>query len=143
MEIGTFLTTYIQDHFSIPAKWKNIELTCTIKKDFTLKTHTLYLQKIFWNLVKNAIAYTDEWGKIEVIIESKKVTIKDTGRWMTPDELWHIWDRFYRADASRAKGSAAGYGLGLAIVKKVIDEHNWKVSVDSEKGKGTEFKVSF
>ena len=65
--------------------------------------------------------------------------IKDSGCGISADDLPHIFDRFYRADASR---HLSGNGLGLALVKAVVDAHKWKLDVNSTPGVGTTFIIT-
>jgi signal transduction histidine kinase len=66
--------------------------------------------------------------------------VRDTGEGIAPEHLPHVFDRFYRADASRARATG-GAGLGLAIVKHLVESHGGSVTVMSEPGQGT--RVSF
>ncbi|WLR41356.1 HAMP domain-containing sensor histidine kinase [Bacillus carboniphilus] len=100
------------------------------------------LEQVWVNLLTNAIRYTGEGESISIgLIERGEraiITIKDTGIGMEQDELRHIFKRFYKIDPFR---SGRGSGLGLSIVAKILDNHDGKVEVDSEKGVGTCFTV--
>jgi len=89
----------------------------------------------------NAIKYTPAEGEITVTLGKEghylAVGIKDTGVGMTGEELGHIFDRFYRADQSRAR-EKGGHGLGLAIARIIILGHNGKIKVKSKVGEGSE-----
>lgn len=105
------------------------------------------MEQIIRNLLKNAINATDN-GNINVIIETYKdevqLTIKDNGIGISPDELPHIWDRFYSVKNQRNTDSEKkGTGLGLVIVKKLVQLQDGKIDVESQPGKGTEFCLSF
>ena len=94
-------------------------------------------------LLDNAVKY-GEGRKIEVITrEDGILEVKDSGVGISKEELPHIFDRFYRADASRNKEKIDGYGLGLSIAKSIVDLHGATIQVKSKPGKGTTFKVSF
>jgi signal transduction histidine kinase len=94
-------------------------------------------------LLDNAVKYGDG-KKIEVITKKDGVLeVKDNGVGISKEELPHIFDRFYRADASRNKEKIDGYGLGLSIAKSIVDLHGATIQVKSKPGKGTTFKVSF
>ena len=67
--------------------------------------------------------------------------IRDNGMGISPEDLPHIFERFYRADKSRARESG-GAGVGLAIVKAIVDAHGGKLSVTSAINEGTEFVIS-
>jgi signal transduction histidine kinase len=97
------------------------------------------------NLVSNALVYTSTGGSITLCAErmtgAVAISIRDTGEGILPEDLPHVFERFYRGDKSRnhAKGGA---GLGLAIAKGIIEAHGGSIRVESEFGKGTEFIIS-
>ncbi len=99
-----------------------------------------FLEKVWENLLSNALKYTESGGAIEVYLtettDTVTVIIEDTGIGMTIEELSRIFDRFYRADTSRT-GEVSGTGLGMAIVQEVVELHNGKISIESEKNTGT------
>ena len=70
------------------------------------------------------------------------ISVTDSGPGIPETELEQIWERFYKADKARTRDEAGGTGLGLAIVKNIIQAHRGSVSVTSEPGRGTTFKVS-
>lgn len=104
------------------------------------------LRMAFYNLFDNAVKYTGQGGKVEIVLENKpgfaQFSIKDSGIGIPNDELPFIFDRFYRVDKSRSKrmGSA---GLGLSIVDRIIRLHNGKIKVNSIPGKGSTFTILF
>ena len=97
--------------------------------------------QVLTNILDNALRYTPEEGRVVMStkqIENQiEITIQDNGEGVTPEEAAHLFDRFYRADASRTRDSdAGGSGLGLAIAKSIIEMHKGKIWAESEKGKG-------
>lgn len=103
------------------------------------------LERILLNLVSNAIKSTKE-GYIELgcIPNDKEIIfyVKDTGRGLSEEEQFSIFDKFRRVDIDLDK-ETDGLGLGLAIVKQLVDMHGAKIIVDSAKGEGTMFKIIF
>lgn len=101
-----------------------------------------YLQQLLFIFIENAFKYTPE-GSIELsaIRNEQQIgfVIQDTGIGMNPEEIPHIFDRFYRADESR--GVTVGTGLGLSIAKWIIDEHQGSVEVTTREGNGTKFTI--
>jgi len=100
------------------------------------------LHQVITNLVGNAIHYTPEGGRVEVqayaVEGAVRVDVTDTGIGIAPDDLPHIFERFYRADDPLVQ-EAAGTGLGLSIVKMFVEMHGGRVWVESEPGKGSTF----
>jgi two-component system, OmpR family, phosphate regulon sensor histidine kinase PhoR len=94
------------------------------------------------NLIENSIKYTPGGGMITVVSEKREgcFSINDTGIGMPASEIPKIFQRFYRIDRSRSKGST---GLGLSIVKHILDAHGAKITVTSKEGKGSSFLLEF
>ncbi len=70
-----------------------------------------------------------------------RIDIEDNGRGIAGKDIGHIFDRFYRGDASRSTAQG-GSGIGLSIVRKIIDDHGGMISVDSVRGEGTTMHIS-
>jgi signal transduction histidine kinase len=106
-----------------------------------------HLRRLLWSLTDNAIKYTPEGGRLEIEVESENrgsqfvVRIQDSGIGIPQAMLPRIFERFFRADPSRAQ--AGGTGLGLAIAKWIADAHQASLSVQSEEGNGTTLEVRF
>lgn len=100
------------------------------------------ITQVMRNLVENAITHTPQGGKVTIEARTTQdqieVKVRDTGTGISPDHLRHIFDRFYRADGSRAR-STGGAGLGLAIVKQLIELHGGRVWAESTLGQGAAF----
>lgn len=97
-------------------------------------------------LLDNAIKYSPSSSEIKITAAKKDKTvhlsIADQGQGIKASDLPHIFDRFYRSDASRSKNKAKGYGLGLAIAKKIAELHHTTIEVKSAPGKGSIFSVN-
>lgn len=128
------------------AKVKNNILRYECDTDFSVYADYDRFVQILVNITKNANQFTDN-GEILVKAwnEGKKaiVEISDTGIGIDEREIKEIWERFYKADVSRKSTKYGESGLGLAIVKSLVDSHRGKISVKSEVGKGTTFRVVF
>ncbi|NRD79173.1 HAMP domain-containing protein [Bacillus sp. BRMEA1] len=103
------------------------------------------IKQVILNLFNNAVQHTDSnTGEIKISLskmEQKAVlSIQDNGPGIGKESLPHIFDRFYRADASRTR-LYGGAGLGLAITKSIVEAHKGKIEVDSQLGKGATFRV--
>jgi len=100
---------------------------------------------ILYQLLKNALDYTPKSGLVNVCIfvtgdEEAVLSISDNGVGIAPEELSQIFNRFYRADSSRATPQA-GSGLGLPIVKQLVELHHGRIEVESTVGEGSTFRV--
>lgn len=102
------------------------------------------LKQIVLNLVSNALRYTADGGTIglKAWVDQRYFIfeVHDTGTGMWPEEVDHVFDRFYRTDSSRARATG-GSGLGMAITKGLVDAHNGFIDVHSKKGEGSTFTV--
>jgi signal transduction histidine kinase/ligand-binding sensor domain-containing protein/DNA-binding response OmpR family regulator len=131
------------------ASQKNISLTfesdsdkklCWIDRD--------KLEKIVNNLLSNALKFTPENGKVEVLVQDyaendkqfAKIIVKDNGVGIPKEKIDKVFDRFFQVDDSTQR-SYGGSGIGLALVKEFVDLHKWKISAASELGGGTEFII--
>ena len=101
------------------------------------------IRQVLENLIANALRYTPNGGKIRVqcsvntsLSKSVAITVSDAGKGIAPDDLPHIFDRFYKSRDSR------GTGLGLAIVKNLIAAHGGEISAQSEVDKGTTIRFT-
>ena len=97
--------------------------------------------QVFSNLIDNALRFTPQ-GRISVKAATSpgwiRVDVEDTGVGIPEDSLPRIFERFYRVERARSRGSG-GTGLGLAIVKHIVEAHGGRVDVESELGKGSRF----
>ncbi|WP_257535878.1 sensor histidine kinase [Metabacillus litoralis] len=104
------------------------------------------LQQIIYNLLENAIRYSDKPGTISISLsqnqESIFFSIADNGIGMSEEDIMHIGERFYRADKARNR-KEGGTGLGLAIVKQLVLLHGGRMEFNSKLGKGTTFTLVF
>ncbi|MDR3230972.1 MAG: HAMP domain-containing protein [Synergistaceae bacterium] len=97
------------------------------------------------NLLSNALRYTEPGKNVEVRLDSSdgnaRIEIEDSGMGIEPSDLPHVFDRFYRADASRTRGTG-GRGVGLAIARAAVEAHGGTISVRSTPGRGSVFTVT-
>ena len=100
------------------------------------------LQEIIYNLCDNAIKYNVPGGSVEIHIENKKLSVRDTGIGIPAEHKDRIFERFYRVDKSHSKASG-GTGLGLSIVKHAVQYHKANIELDSTPGKGTTISIFF
>ncbi|PID84796.1 MAG: hypothetical protein CSB13_11315 [Chloroflexi bacterium] len=102
------------------------------------------LKQLFINLIDNAIKYTPDGGKVmlslAIVDRNAQFVVSDTGLGIPPEDLPHVFDRFYRVDKARTRAQG-GSGLGLSIAKWVAQAHGGDIYVESTVGKGTTFTV--
>lgn len=110
----------------------------------TLMADSSRLGQVIDNLVSNAIKFTVGGGTVAVRVRDEgdrcAIEVSDSGVGIGPNELEHLFDRFYRAQEAR-KGHYSGAGLGLAISKAIVDAHEGEIQVTSEPGQGSTFRV--
>jgi signal transduction histidine kinase len=113
--------------------------------DTTFEADILRLNQVFANLIVNALRHTPKGGRItlrgEPTTAGVRLTISDTGQGIPPDDLPHIFDRFWRGDPARSHKDGAGGGLGLAIVRQLVALHGGHIAVQSTPGVGTTFTI--
>lgn len=108
------------------------------------------MSQVFANLVTNALRYTPKGGCVTLCGELDRsgatecgvvLRVRDTGRGIAPEDLSHIFDRFWRADRSRAR-SSGGSGLGLAIARQIVVAHGGTIQASSDVGQGTTMTIT-
>ncbi|OGU54759.1 MAG: hypothetical protein A2V66_08290 [Ignavibacteria bacterium RBG_13_36_8] len=136
----------LYEQYKIAAEEKGLKLH--IKKNVVvckIKADEYCVNQIFANLIDNAIKYTHE-GEIKISIEqvndSTYVSVSDTGIGISKEYLHNLFNPFSQEDQGYSR-RFEGNGLGLALVKKYCDLNNAQIEVESEKGKGSTFKVIF
>lgn len=112
------------------------------EEDMLAKGDSDAIERVLYNLMHNAIKFTPQGGRINLVTRKNKdlieVTVRDSGAGIDENELDMIWDRFYKSDKSRSRDKT-GTGLGLAIVRNIINEHGQSIRAESWPGEGTAF----
>lgn len=134
------------------AEKKHITLESLVENELYIEADEDRLRQILINLLSNGISYTPEGGRVSIGVEfvpspddnpdneRVRIRISDTGIGIPEKDLPRIFERFYRVDKARSRGSG-GTGLGLSIVKHLTELHHGTISVESETGKGTTFII--
>lgn len=121
---------------------RKIEIFERIEENVILLSRHERLSEIFGNLVRNAIKYNKENGKIIITLNSNELIVEDTGIGISEENMEKVFSRFFTVDKSH-NGKNGGFGLGLAVVKKLCQKSGWKINVESELGIGSKFTVVF
>jgi heavy metal sensor kinase len=126
------------------AKAKGLDLQFERAGPATVHADANWLERLFLNLLDNAIKFTPAGGRVRVTVACEgteaRLAVQDTGVGMDPTVVPYVFERFFRADPARSSG-AAGAGLGLSLVKWVVDRHHGRIEVESQPGHGSTFTV--
>ena len=122
------------DGFEIKAKEKNIRLLMAMPPKTPIYADYYRLKQCMINLISNALAYTPGGGHIAVEYRMREghveIKVRDDGPGIPEEDISHLFERFYRADASR--GEKSGFGLGLAIADTIAREHKGMLKAESD-----------
>lgn len=134
----------IELHFAYRSRQEHKEIVLSGSDNISLLCDRDWLMEGIDNIVKNALDHTEkgdtvriEWKALSTAVQ---ITVKDNGKGIHPEDLHHIFKRFYRSRFSKDK---QGIGLGLPMAKAIIEAHSGSIEVDSELGKGTTFTMNF
>ena len=128
--------------FEPNAEDQGVTLNCDGSGGIPFIGDTRMIQRMFSNLLDNAIKYTPSGGSVTVSVAEKDnqvmVSFKDTGCGISPDDLPRVFERFYRCDQSR---SQAGVGLGLSLARAIARAHGGDITATSSPNQGSTFTV--
>jgi signal transduction histidine kinase len=145
IDLGELVASTV-DQMLLLAADKRVTVTCEAHERVMVSGDRSRLKQVVVNLLDNAIKYTPADGAVHLrvtVTEGRAVlTVEDSGIGIPADALPHVFERFYRVDATRS-ADTGGAGLGLAIVKTICDAHGAAVRVASALGRGSSFHVMF
>ncbi|MBR5693940.1 MAG: histidine kinase [Fibrobacter sp.] len=130
------------EDLSLNASKKSVQLSLDGDSAAEILGNSKLLYEMVFNLVDNAIRYTEPGGKVAVVVEANAIVVKDTGIGIPEECQSRIFERFYRVDKSRSK-ETGGTGLGLAIVKHIAEVLHASIHLNSIVGLGTEIRIGF
>ena len=134
----------VELHFAYRAKQEQKELILSGSEEVSLFCDRDWLTEAIDNIVKNALDHTESGDAVHItwkaLPNAVQIAVKDNGCGIHPEDLHHIFKRFYRSRFSQDK---QGIGLGLPLAKTIVEAHSGTIEVDSELGKGTTFTMNF
>lgn len=138
------LAENVKQHFLFRTKQEGKEICLSGNEDISLLCDRNWIIEAISNLVKNALDHTEKGGVIRIEWQTftsiVQITVKDNGNGIHPEDLYHIFKRFYR---SRFSKDIQGIGLGLSLTKAIVEAHNGTIEVDSTLGVGSTFVMNF
>jgi two-component system phosphate regulon sensor histidine kinase PhoR len=143
-DINEMIKTVVEN-FELKVKSKNGTLKADIsEEDLIVKGDEVHITNVIFNLLDNAVKYSNEIPEIEVSTKKIKdyivISVHDNGIGIPKEHQTQIFDRFFRVPTGNVH-NVKGFGLGLSYVKKIVDSHDGKITVESALNKGTTFSI--
>ena len=143
VDLDALLENILQD-IRLMSEEKSLAVTFAPGGSVQVTGNEAFLERLFRNLLENAVKYNTQGGRIHVVTEQEedgaKAVIEDSGIGIPADKRDKIFERFYRVDEARSSSNDS-FGLGLSIVKSVVDAHGGHINVKSALGQGAIFSV--
>ena len=138
------LLEHIKRQYSFRAEQEGKEIALEGDEQTVFSCDRTWLTEAIGNLVKNALDHTAQGDRILIRWQQSpcltQITVEDTGSGIHPEDLYHIFKRFYR---SRFSKDTQGVGLGLPLAKSIVEAHQGSIEVHSKLGQGTAFTINF
>jgi len=150
----TQIIRHTVDNFALAAEAQELDLTAQLPDDLTpVQADADRVAQVLRNLLVNALRHTPSGGSVTVtvsfMVETLEIAIADTGEGIAPDDLPHVFERFWRAGPARARSRsdgegrlAGGTGLGLSVAQSLVEAHGGQIWVESTPGEGTVFRFT-
>jgi heavy metal sensor kinase len=136
----------VVDLYTPLAQEQGIELKVVEGPEVWLYADGARIRQLLGNIIDNAVKYAGDGSHVRVALTTAKgralLTVTDDGPGIAPQDLPHVFDRFYRADRSRSSRAAGGAGLGLPICRMIAELHGGDIHLDSSPDRGTSVTVS-
>jgi two-component system sensor histidine kinase VicK len=131
---------------ALDARKRGHEMNIEMERELpTVRGDRARIEQVFMNILTNAVKYTPSGGRVDITGggygDSVWVRISDTGIGIPPEDMPHVFDRFYRVDKARSRESG-GTGLGLSIAREIIARHGGRIDIDSAPGEGTTVTIT-
>ncbi|MBF0510964.1 MAG: ATP-binding protein [Candidatus Omnitrophica bacterium] len=146
IDLGAFLSA-IGEEMKALAAAKGVEIQVDVSHEpVFLRGDKVHLERVFLNLIDNALKFTSDKGRIRITLRKNDVRslvqISDTGSGISEEDLPKIFNKFYHVDKNQ-RDSIPGCGLGLSIAYSIVEAHQGKITVQSKLGQGTTFQLEF
>ncbi|MBN2146555.1 MAG: HAMP domain-containing protein [Anaerolineales bacterium] len=145
-ELGELLKGAVEV-FQTSAASSKVQLLLEIPEQPVLgEIDVMRMRQVLHNLLDNALRHTAAGGEVRLELEAQegqaRILISDTGEGISPDQIDHVFDRFYRGDSARSRSNSNGAGLGLAIAQAFVQAHGGEITVQSAPGQGATFTIT-
>jgi two-component system OmpR family sensor kinase/two-component system sensor histidine kinase BaeS len=141
IDLATLIGSTVTNFMPV-AEERGLTLVAPIDQTVTVRADPDRVAQVLRNLIANALWHTPPQGHVAVeaqlIDRGWQISVTDTGEGVAPEDVPHVFDRFYRAEKSRTRHNG-GSGLGLAIAKSLVEAMGGQIGVESEPGKGSRF----
>jgi heavy metal sensor kinase len=142
-DVSTSVRGALDQARTLAAK-KRIEVAAEIDAPIVVRGDGEALRRLSFILIDNAIKYSPQGGRVEVGLRGVDgqavISVSDVGIGISESDLPHVFDRFWRADKVRSRGTG-GAGLGLSIARWIVDQHHGTIDVESKPGRGSRFSA--
>lgn len=133
--------------FESVAETNGLTLSASLQPELTVEGNAHHLRQVVNNLIDNALKFTPAGGKVTVRLRAERgdavFSVADNGPGIPPEDMPHIFDRFFRGDRSHShEGGRTGTGLGLSICQAVVQAHGGRIAVETNVNRGTKFIVA-
>jgi signal transduction histidine kinase len=145
VELSAFLRN-LEESFQVLADQRGIRFEISLHDGLPTTVHwdSDRMNEVLGNLLANAFKFTERGGAVELTVlpvdGGVQMEVRDTGAGIPPQQVPHIFEKFYQAD-NQASAAGAGTGLGLAIARQIVEAHNGTIECDSTPGVGTTFTL--
>ncbi len=132
-DVAALLEDVVDSHRHLLER-REVSVELDIESQAHLPVQCALLRIVLANLVRNAFSYTRK-GRVKITLDEHGITVMDTGEGIPPDQIGEVFKPFYSA--------RGGEGIGLSLVRRICENYGWEVSLDSEVGRGTRFRLEF
>lgn len=145
VDIGAVVENVVRAIAPIYWQKQRVEVVVDVQQDLpAVMVDRVRLEQVLHNLIRNGVRHTPPGGIVALSVcdgdGQLMIQVKDTGQGIAPEDLPHIWERFYRAESARQQ-DIRGSGLGLTLVKDLVEAMEGTVSVESQIGQGSRFTI--